>query len=469
VTLPKGWAAPASAFVLPWADARPLIETRYRQLAGGSEQLDTILNLADELDTTDVILEAPYIDYDYRSEFSQHFARRFRPPPDSNERLIFLDREQSALGYSVIRPTTKPVGRTVMNVPPKRLERYVSCRARQTILAYGHPFEVEGFPFMSQDGEYGRCAHAAIWSIARLQHACHETGRQSIASIVAATGTGQLPDKTAMSSGLTVVEVRQALRMLGLPVLSYTPKRSLGGTTFTEVMCRYLDSGFPIAINTPRHLTVLVGYAREQDTGKVHWIRSNDNTGPYDVVSDFDPDAAEDDLGEWQAALVALPGRIHVPAENAQTAAERAFEKQLGAKGGPARLRKRWDEGKIVGRTYAVKPAELKQSYLEESHVESIARLYLGTPTPVWAWLTEFRYVDDPKGQILGTVMIDATGSKHKPEPVVMDIDGWCVYFDPTGAARGKQRAPSPVRYPSRLPDRKWDPADATAQPADGS
>jgi hypothetical protein len=220
VTVPERWAALDSAFVRPWSDARTFIETRYNQLPPHpSAQLKKVLDLADELGTTDVIVEAPYIDHDYRSEYSQHFARRFRPPPDSNERLIFLDANAKAVGYSVIRPTTKPVGRTVMNVPA-RFERYVSCRARQTILAYGHDYEVEGFPFMSQDGEYGRCAHAAIWSIARLQHGCHETGRQSIASIVAATGTGHPPDRTGMSNGLTVEEARRALRMLGLPVLS---------------------------------------------------------------------------------------------------------------------------------------------------------------------------------------------------------------------------------------------------------
>jgi hypothetical protein len=194
-------------------------------------------------------------------------------------------------------------------------------------------------------------------------------------------------------------------------------------------------------------------------------IRCDDNAGPYGVVSDFDPVAAEDELGEWQAALIALPGRIHVPAENAQKAAERAFTKELGAKGGPAHLRDPWNEGKIVGRTYAVKPAELKKSYLDENHVEDIARLYLAVPTGVWAWLTEFRNVDDPDGQVLGTVMIDATSSKHMPEPIVMDIDGWCVYFPPNGDPLGKQRVPSPVRYPSRLPNRTWRPEDASRQP----
>lgn len=461
MSLPKGWADRSSAALLDWPSSRTGLEVRYRQLRDGlrkattGPQLGSVFDLATDLDTKWVLRESPYIDYDYRSEFSQHFSRRFRPPSDRSERLVFLTQDMNAVGYCVVRPTPKPVGRTVMNVPVD-LKPYVTCRAKQSISIYGRRFYVDGFPFMSQDGEYGRCAHAAIWSIARLQHAAHQTGRHSIAAIVAATGTGQLPDRTAMSGGLTVAEVRQALRGLGLPVLTYVPARRLRGTTFEEVMCRYLDSGFPIAINTPNHLTVLVGYGREA-SGKIRWIRCDDNDGPYGVVPDFNPTTESDpELGDWRSALIALPGRIHVPAESAQAAAELTFEKLLGATEGPKHLRERWEKGGIKAQTYAVKPAELKEEFLKAAGpVEEIAAFYLSVPTPVWAWLSEFRDIDED-GEVLGTIMIDATSSKQGPEAVVADIDGWCVYFDPTEGQKGRQRVPSPVRYPSRLPDRTW-------------
>jgi hypothetical protein len=423
----------------------------------GAPQLASVLDLADELVPAHVLRESPYIDHDYRSEFSQHFSRRFRPPPDRSERLIFLTKDFEAAGYCVLRPTAKPVARTVMNVP-KELEQYVSCHARQEIRAYGRGYSVDGFPFMSQDGEYGRCAHAAIWSIARYHHAAHNTGRYSIAGIIDATGTGQLPDRTVMSGGLTVGEVIQALRRLGLPVLSYVPKRQLKGTNFVEVVCRYLDSGFPVAINTTKknasgHLTVLVGYARDP-SGQVHWIRCDDNWGPYEMVSDFDVENASDPkLGDWKAALVALPGRIHVPAEAAHAAAEFTFEKQMEASGGPAHLRDAWQTKKISARTYAVQPAKLKQDLFQNGSVCKLASFYLSKPTPVWAWVTEFGYADE-RNQVLGSVMIDATSSKHGPEPVVADIDGWGVDFPPNAPPKTEQIVASPVRYPSRLPDR---------------
>jgi hypothetical protein len=463
VSLPSGWASRSSTGLLPWPGSRKDLEARYGKLCDGlqrtsppSPQLSSVFDLATKLGAERVWLEAPYVDYDYRSEYSQHFSRRFRPPPDSSERLIFLDSKRQAVGYCVLRPTPKPVGRTVMNVP-EDFEPFVTCRAKQDILVYGHRFQVDGFPFMSQDGEYGRCAHAAVWSIARFQHALHKTGRHSIGAIVAATGTNQLPDRTVMSGGLTAAEVRQALEALGLPVLTYHPQRPLKGTTFVEVMCRYLDSGFPVAVNTPNHMTVLVGYGVEAD-GSIRWIRCDDNFGPYGVVPKYDPTKDEDPkLKRWHVALVALPGRIHVPAENAQIAAERIFKRELGAAGGPKHLRERWEAGEIKVRTYAVKPADLKEQLLNSTaHVKEIADFYRSIPMPIWAWISEFSDINEKEGGVLGTVMIDATSSKHGPEAVVADIDGWGVYFDPEGKSIGSQKAPSPVRYPSPLPSRAW-------------
>lgn len=458
--LPTGWGDPSSSATIEWPRAHGILKGRYRPL-GDSRQLDGIFDLATKLGTARVILEAPYVDHDYRSEYSQHYARRFSPPSDRNERVVFLDGDDIAVGFTVIRPTAKPVGRTVMAVP-EELDRFVSCRARQEFLAYGQRYAVEGFPFMSQDGEYGRCAHVAIWSVARLQHAKHATGRHSIAAIVAAAGTNQLPDRTATSSGLTVDQTRQALRLLGLPVLSYRPSRELRETSFTTVMCQYLDSGFPVLVNTPNHLTAIVGYATGA-CGEVRWLRCDDNRGPYNLVKGYDEASATDpELRDWQAALVALPGRIHVPAESAHLAARKEFAKQLGAKGGPSHLQKRWDDKKIVGRTYATKPALLKTQLAEREAVPAIATWLMAIPTPAWAWVTEFRDVEQEPDTVLGTVLIDATGSKHAPEPVAADIDGWCVAYVAGEPERGMQLAPPPVRYPSLLPDRSWHEGSAS-------
>lgn len=452
MSLPSDWAERSTARLYPWSE-RVALRDRYRVLRDQAPQLDSLFELADALGATHVLLEAPYIDYDYRSEFSQHFSRRFQPPPDRNERLIFL-RDGVAVGMCVVRPITKPVGRSVMAVPDK-LRDAVACVAEQEVRAYGRLSVVRGYPFMSQDGEYGRCAHAAVWSVVRYFHLRHRLGRHSIAAIVEATGTGQLPDRTASSGGLTVAEVRQALRRLGIPVLVYDPRRQLTNTNLRTILCQYLDSGFPLLLNTPGHLTVIVGYAVDA-ADKIRWIRSDDNRGPYRVVEDWDQaNPSDGELNDWQKILVPLPGRIHVPAEAAEAAARRALHQQLGATGGPGEVRELREGGQLRFRTYATQPARWKQQLLDDDHVPTITRHYLSVPAPVWAWITEVSVAGE-SGQVLGNVMVDATSSRHAPQPVAADIDGWCVYYRPEGPPLVSRKAESPARYPSRLPDRRW-------------
>lgn len=209
--LAADWGEPRPTAALEWEAGERAIAERYRGTVS-AKQLDDLLRLATVLGTTNVVLESPYVDFDYRSEYSQHHARRFRPPPDVNERVLF--RAGSRLvGSSVMRPISKPVGRTLMAVP-EVLRGLVAVTAPETVRAFGQEQDVVGFPFVSQDGEYARCAHAAIWSIARWAHLEHDLARHSMAEVVLAAGVGQLPDRTVVSGGLNMQEVANAFRRL---------------------------------------------------------------------------------------------------------------------------------------------------------------------------------------------------------------------------------------------------------------
>jgi hypothetical protein len=452
LTLPRDWAGRQNTRLIPWPAGREEILERYQPLSKSGQQLAGLLDLATELGSKTVLLDSPYVDTDYRSEFSRHFSRRFKPPPDRNERLIFFADPTVATGMIVIRPTSKPVGRSLMGVP-ESLDRFVSCRVGQPISSFGFHHNVEGFPFMSQDGEYARCAHAAIWAVARYYHLKFGHAKHSMAAIVDATGTEQLPDRTTMSGGLTVDEVLQAFRRFGDPVFVYRPSRPLKDLTFERVMRMYLDSGFPIVLSTPQHLTVIIGYSvGERD--ETNWIRSDDNVGPYEDLTEWNPANQTDPrLGNWQSVLVPLPGRIHIPAESAFAAAMASLEKEVGATGGPGHLRSSIDDGEIESRTFAVEPARLKSQLLESGRPAEIVGHYVPLPMPVWAWMTEFYFVEEGPQSVFGSILIDATSSRHHPSIVAADIDGWAIHYaDQEPVA--DQVLPRGSRYESLLPNR---------------
>jgi len=83
----------------------------------------------------------------------------FRRGPNRCERIHF-NGPDGYIGFTVMRPVLgRPVSRTMIR-PPASLKQHVSCLATGVARPYGARYEVEAFPFISQDAQFGTCAHA---------------------------------------------------------------------------------------------------------------------------------------------------------------------------------------------------------------------------------------------------------------------------------------------------------------------
>ena len=133
------------------------------------------LEVARESAARTVVIETRYIDADYRSEYSAYYSKAFADIDDSTHRLHFftseIEEEQiwnlpdkpGYLGYVIVRPSPSGmVGRSILRPPPE-LRAWVRTAIREPVSFFGQRLTVEGVPFMSQDTQLGRCAHAATW------------------------------------------------------------------------------------------------------------------------------------------------------------------------------------------------------------------------------------------------------------------------------------------------------------------
>jgi Papain-like cysteine protease AvrRpt2 len=421
--LPDDWgqAVPPRAYDLPAGEQALLDRYCSEQL---SPQFASILDYARDLNANRVYVESPYVDFDYRSEYANLYSRSFDPPPDKCERLLFF-RDATFLGFCVARPSVKPVGRTAVGPPPS-LKPHISCLAPHVARPYGQEYRVRAWPFLSQDGVYGRCAHAAIWSIARYHHLRHGVARRSITDVVEASGTRLMADQTARSSGLYLHEVAEAFAGLGLPTLPYQPDSLPSGEDVKRIICRYLNSGFPIALSTPGHLTVLIGYGEEN--GEFFYVRSDDNLGPYGRTAG----PGHDPLGNWDMLLVPLPARIHVPGEAAELRAKKVFGEQAGAKPETESVFESFAQDELRVRTYAVEAAQYKQRLPERGLAAETVRHHQLAPASVWIWVTEFQLRnDDGPCRVVGEVAIDATSHPRNAKPVLANLPGRAVAWLP--------------------------------------
>ena len=433
------------------------VRERYRPL-GRSAQLDEVFDVALGAGAEFVYIDRPYVDFDYRSDLSHFYGRAFRPPPETTERLIFTTTTK-VIGISVIRPLPQHVGRTLLP-PPEEEAPYVSCVAEMPVHAFGFDWMATGYPFTSQDGEYGVCAHAAIWSIARYHHLCFGSDRHTTSGIIEAAGLKERPDKTARSDGMYGFDIVRAFRGIGLPALQYDvesiPATSGGTETPHTVICRYLNSAIPVGVLTSGHMMVVVGYGEEAN-GEIFYIVSDDNLGAYqrmNLVGGADPDA-------WKLFLIPQPGRMHVNGEAAEARAEEAFEDRVRANTGPDHLLVQWLNDELRVRTYAAPSPAYLSALVARGVPDPIRHHHIYTPKGNWLWVTEFQDLTRPDDErVVGEIAIDATSLQYDPTPIFGNIDGW-AYVWPRGAEEPAiaEACHGGARFGSALPDRSARPA----------
>lgn len=454
--LPDSWGQPhAGPRKFDLAAEGQALRERYRPL-GRSLQLDKIFANALDAGATAVFLDSPYVDLDYRSDLSHFYGRSFRPPPPEAERLLFATDEE-VLGATTIRPLPQHVGRTLMP-PPARVRPYVTCTATMPIHAFGGRWAISGYPFTSQDGEYGVCAHAAIWSIARYHHLRFGANRHTLSGIIEAAGLREQPDRTARSDGLLAHDIVRAFRGIGLPALQYDVARihKTSGETETphSVARRYLDSGIPVAVLTQEHMMVLIGHGIEAG-GKPFYIVSDDNLGAYEAAKLVEGDSSK----AWRMFVIPQPGRLHVNGEAAQARAEEIFEDRLRAKKGPVHLLDRWLKGELETRTYASPSTRYVRGMTARKLPAKLRDHHVYAPKANWVWITEFHDPQAKEQPALGEIAIDATSPQLDPGPIFGNIDGW-AYVWPPGAAEPAQieLGPAGIRFHSALPDPRVKP-----------
>jgi hypothetical protein len=407
--LPEKWAEPhlpPENLSLPgeW----PTLKKRYATLAGESDVLPAVYGLANGLGATQASIEFDYIDADYRDEFSHFYATTFRALPDRCERIHFL-KGHEYLGFSVIRPIIeRPVSRTLMP-PPGKLADSIGPLCESKVHPYGFPYDVSGFPFLSQDFQYGVCAHAAIWMIAMYYHLSRSHGRYFISDVVEAAQQHAL-GRAVPSAGLNQLQIATALRQLKLPPLQYVPE-SLErlNQTFERLACRYLNSRIPVLLLIPRHTLVLIGYGRRPD-GRLFFVAHDDAKGPYRVIGD----SKHDPQAPWGGLVVPLPGKIYLTAE----AAERTGREYLG------RLIETEDSLKTLRgirmryRTYAKEIAEYKGGLADRDMPPDVIDWHQLTGASHWIWVVEVQDGEAAAASrdcVIGEIAIDATSDPLTP------------------------------------------------------
>lgn len=399
----------------------------------GNRQLERIFDIARQHGVRSVVIERRYIDADWRSEHARFYGGTFRRYPSVCHRLHFFTVEvprdldnltqlQDAYrGYSVMRPLPfSPVGRTMIE-PPAELAGATRAEGKETVSLFGWPLDIRAMPFISQDAQYLRCAHASIWMVLRHAHLVHGVPVKLPEDIQAACVGGLVVGRQLPSAGLSVPQMLAGMSRLGLsPGQLDVPKPGSDAPPLTlyGIVCRYLNSELPPIVVSHSHAWVVVAWKRTPSPGhgELTLWRHDDAAGPYIRIDDpwKEPCPAHQ---PWAWILTPMLQKMYIDAERAETTGDHWLSQALASTVGQFVGAKRAAAAdKLTYRTFAVLASDYKKRLSKRNIDSELAKLYRLAHMPRYVWIVEAvdrtaREAGQP--DVLGEMILDATMSEY--------------------------------------------------------
>lgn len=409
-----------------------------------SAPLERVFEIARSHGVVCVVKEPRYIDADWRSQLAHFYNGSFRRYPFVCHRLHFftepvdpalgdLSGAQAAYrGYTILRPLgVAPVGRTMI-APPPELEDAVRCEGEETINLYGSALRIRSMPFISQDTQLLRCAHASAWMVLRHATIVHGQPKRLPAEIYDAALGGVVVGRQLPSDGLSSHQLLSALTTLGLsPTSKVLPKTrdleaAAGELRLYAMLCRYINSQLPPIVISKSHAWTIVAYERKSSPGNraITLWRHDDARGPYLRVDDpwAEPDPAHK---PWAAAYLPLLPKAYIDAERAEAVARtwvdqfRTYFPDYGSSM-LAEADNRTDLlERSTLRTYLVEANQFKRELPNRGAPDEIVAALRRAELSRYLWVIEVvdrqeRTAGRP--DVIGEILLDATLTQFEPQ-----------------------------------------------------
>jgi len=230
-----------------------------------------------------IIIEPNYICKDHNNLYSEYLSKKFSHYRKLTTRLHFFDadipdegelvsqhltnlaRNNSYIGYSIIRDHNRSLGRSVFNPQKTRGSQAKNCHFLTTtfkVQMNGVEFSISGYPYMSQDGEVIWCAHVALWGIIRYLSQAHSKYAETYPFDIVKLGTGHR--RNFPTEGLSFEAASLVLKRSGAnPHLGKCKNASTDKNITQEGVQQiyaYIESGVPVLVTVPNHAFTIIGH-----------------------------------------------------------------------------------------------------------------------------------------------------------------------------------------------------------------
>ncbi|MCB1307144.1 MAG: hypothetical protein KDK30_03140 [Leptospiraceae bacterium] len=419
-----------------------------------------------------VHLDSPYVDRLYRDSYYHHYASKHLPYyrdclrvcffKESVDRDFFYNYDKAEqlqsifLGYLVIRPTEKPIGRNVISPEALNAPSFLCCLARSETLVGGTKLVVHGFPHTSQDSITHTCAETTIWSVMEYYSSRYPDYPCVLPSAITRALADVSFSRMVPSDGLTIYQISKALSGFGFGTKVYSSQEQ----DFMRTVRYYVESGIPIIAglknNNIGHAIVVIGHQQFAlptdlqgytvsicgfsivDTADlpVKYVVIDDNIPPYSIIDPADPVSGRADL-IWQGAkitsiVVPLYPRIFLEAKTARKLLTEILDSPIYG------LQKSGFRGNIVLRFFLTSTRSFKFRLTANTTLkQSIRQLLIATRMPKFVWIAELSSeAQYRQGKVGGMVVIDATGKDYRTSIISLIYPNGLLSLTEDGGSR---------------------------------
>ena len=407
--------------------------------------------LKDMRDDLHVIIESLYVDSVYRDSYYDYYSTKhssygrfclrmsfFKSTFDKN--IDFADEsniKENYLGFLVVRPLTKCIGRNVISPEAKKDSRkdIRICRVKVDTSCLGVKLRAEGFPHASQDNETMTCAQTTIWSLLEYYGNKYSYYRPTLPTEIEEILEPFSYERQLPSKGLTYNQISVALRNFGFGPRIYQSGNTLESIArFRMLLACYIESGIPLAVALTNgkigHAVVCIGtenidvgdvinhpiqlgakrlFSWNDTVANANFVFNDDNWPCYQVATLSEPVQRYIDAGfdKWNNAQVhqfiaPLYHKVYMEADTAIALSEQIVKSVIP--GG---------DGKVM-RTLLTSSRSFREHVTRMTSLSNDQRLgLLGIPMPKFVWVTELSTPDEFFNKRASTLLLlDATGSK---------------------------------------------------------
>lgn len=392
-----------------------------------------------------VMIEANYVDKDYRSTYYNFYSKKGQHYRVDCVRLHFFDAmvsfdekglrlscpdnrlEDHYFGYMVLRPTgIATIGRSILSPDVRNGARGFMITAHHKVHLLGYKLRIQGFPSMNQHVDISVCAHVACWSILRHYSERYNVYQEFLTHDVTMMAQQFNPGGLIPSRGLQISHAERVFQEAGtFPVHIARDPNGPDDPAFYRQLTAYVESGFPLfaAMHGRSHAVAVIGHEWKQTPVTNPGLRYawdeveslavvDDNYLPYlsiPVIAGGTPYSAAD----IDAFIVPLPEKVFYPADAVDRLAPTLFK--LGS------LIDLPEQDETIIR-YFITTGSAFRTFMRGRESEFDPRLLqtvMKLPFAQFIWIVEFATPAEwAAGQISARAVIDATASLRELMPL---------------------------------------------------